>query len=510
MFQEPDPDDDVSDEDWEQYLHDKAAEFFDDPLGFVLWAFPWGKGDLSEEKGPDEWQIQLLIDLGEESEEREFDGHTPCDPIRMAVGSGHGIGKTALCAWLILWIMFTRPNCSGTVAASTVRQLTTKTVPELQKWLGRALFKDWFRCDNEKIVSRGSDNPLIWRCDFQSASKDNSEAFAGQHAADSTSFYIFDESSGVPDGTQEVSEGGLTDGQPMVFAFGNRTQPGGWFQDCFGKLAHRWINYCIDSRTAKMTNKRQIAQWAEDWGEEADFFRVRVMGLPPGQAPDQMISLVDIEAAQIRPARTAMNAPMTMGIDVARYGEDETVFVFRKGNDARTHPAVRHRKLSTTEVADSAAGFIRELGVDVVFVDGGGIGGGVVDNLEKLGFQNIVEINFGGRSSDNEFYDKRTQMWGNLKKELQRGLAIENDDDLRDQLLVQDYVIDRKKRNTRMVSKEDLRRMGESSPDWGDALALTYAEETPDSVPDAGLKGARTRGRANEDRFNPHGNVNRH
>lgn len=489
----------------EEELVEKVALFKNNPLGFVMFVFDWGHGDLEGQDGPDEWQRQFLIDLGEECTERGFDGVTSVLPVLMAVGSGHGIGKSALVAWLILWVMATRPHCRGTVTASTVTQLVTKTIPELAKWHGRCLVGHWFRLDSLKIVEK--ERPKHWRIDFQTARKENSEAFAGQHEVGSSSVYIFDESSGVPDEIWEVADGGLTDGEPMWFAFGNRTKPTGRFNECFTRFAHRWLGYTIDSRQAKMTNKAQIQRWADDWGEDSDFFRVRVRGLSPSQAPEQLISADDVKAARSRLPLADIREPLVMGIDVARYGADRSAIAFRKGNDARTHPTQIYRGISTMDLADAAAAFIRQLRVDIVFVDGGGIGGAVVDRLRQLGFDQVIEINFGGVSSDKEYYDKRTQMWGNLKMALQRDLAIENEDELQQDLLCQEYMIDRKTRKTRLVSKEDLHRLDANSPDWGDALALTFAMDVAHMVEGAGGAAGGAEGAARRATWHPHDNL---
>jgi hypothetical protein len=96
-----------------------------------------------------------------------------------------------------------------------------------------------------------------WRVLAQSCREENSETFAGQHAADSTSFYVFDEASAIPDKIFEVAEGGLTDGEPMIFLFGNPNRNTGKFQRVtFGVERDRWIRHSVDSRTSRFTNKR--------------------------------------------------------------------------------------------------------------------------------------------------------------------------------------------------------------------------------------------------------------
>ena len=271
----------------EQDLADDIADFYADPLGFVMYAFPWGEGEidlveLSEpwasrfncKYGPDAWACEFLDGLGKQVRERGFDGINAVDPIMMAVCSGHGIGKSTITAWLILWIMSTRPMAKGVVTANTSNQLQTKTWPELVKWLKRCVTAHWFdvTTGTRNMSLRHRKHPEGWRCDAQTSKEENSEAFAGLHAADSTPFYLFDEASAIADKIWEVAEGGTTDGEPMWFAFGNPTRNTGRFRECWRKFRHRWQTWKVDSRTVSITNKSRLQSWVDDYGEE---FRLR-------------------------------------------------------------------------------------------------------------------------------------------------------------------------------------------------------------------------------------------
>ena len=110
----------------DEFLIEDIVKFYADPLGFVRYAFPWGQGELAGRE-PDAWQVEFLNDVGAMVRDRQFDGFNAVDPIQFATSSGHGIGKSAITAWLILWIMSTRPNAKGVVTANTAEQLRTKT-----------------------------------------------------------------------------------------------------------------------------------------------------------------------------------------------------------------------------------------------------------------------------------------------------------------------------------------------------------------------------------------------
>ena len=98
-------------EEFEVELDTELQACYADPLRYVLMMWPWGDvGALEHDTGPEPWQRAFLEDLGQAVRDRAFDGHTPVMPIQMAVASGHGVGKSALGAWIVHWAMDTRPE----------------------------------------------------------------------------------------------------------------------------------------------------------------------------------------------------------------------------------------------------------------------------------------------------------------------------------------------------------------------------------------------------------------
>lgn len=465
-------------------LAEDMGRFFDDPLGWVMYAFPWGvKGtDLEHYDGPDEWQREVLEEWGERIKENDFNGVTPVDAVQMSVSSGHGIGKSALSSWIILFIMSTRPNSKGVVTANTGEQLKTKTWGELGKWLSRCITKDWFVYNNGKgnMNIYHKDYKDTWRADAQTCREENSEAFAGLHAADSSPWYLFDEASAVPDAIWSVAEGGLTDGEPFWFVFGNPTRNTGRFHACFHKLRHRWITWKVDSRTAKMTNKDKIEQWRQDNGEDSDFFRVRVRGEFPKASSLQFISTAEVERCMAMPAQSHATEPLVLGVDVARFGDDQSVIAFRKGRDHRTFKAKKYREMDNMQLAEQVAMLAHGTShtanerADAIFVDGGGTGSGVIDRLRQITSIPVYEVQFGSKALDYRKYaNKRAEIWGNLRDAIKDGIALEDDSELKDDLIAPEYSYDKDSRII-LESKESMKSRGMSSPDWGDAVALTY------------------------------------
>lgn len=459
-------------------LADEIAKYYHDPLGFVRFAYPWGEdGAIKDHEGPDKWQCDFLEEVGRSVTTNNFDGISPVKPSRFSVSSGHGIGKSTIVAWVVDWIMSTRPDCQGTVTANTFPQLQSKTWAAIQRWTSLCITSHWFKVGGEKMVHK--DFPATWFCTAQTCREENSEAFAGQHAAESTSFYIFDEASAIPDKIYEVAEGGQTDGEPMWFLFGNPTRNSGRFHEaCFGRERDYWNSRCIDSRECRFTNKALIGEWLEKYGEDSDWFRVRVRGLPPRASDAQFIDSERVFEAQKRHVEVLPDEPLVLGIDLARGGSDDNVLRYRRGLDARSIPAVvipgekaRDSMFMVTKIATE----IEQRKPDAVFLDatGGSVGGPIGDRLRQLGFK-VIDVQFGGQPPDPKCLNMRAYMWKRLRDWIAIG-AIDKSTGLEMDLCGPGYHADRQDRLV-LESKESMKDRGLDSPDDADALALTFAQ----------------------------------
>ena len=487
--------------DFDAQLATDIAQFYDDPLGFVMYAFPWDtdksiqlvklvspwKERYGVEFGPDAWACQYLDELGAMVRDRGFNGVDPVPPIQMAVSSGHGIGKSAMAGWLVNWVMSTRPHSKGVVTANTGEQLASKTWAGVSAWLSKAVNKHWFKITTGKGAMKmvHTLHPDTWRVDAQTSQEENSESFAGLHAASSTPWYLFDEASAIPSKIWQVAEGGKTDGEPMHFVFGNPTRNTGAFAECFGKNRHRWNTRQIDSRTVAITNKRLIQDWVTDYGEDSDFVKVRVRGVFPNASSLQFIprSLVDEAMARTPDQEQVVGRYCAVGVDVARFGGDNSVIRTRMGRDASSFPIKRYNGIDTMQLASRVAEHLEYLknvmGLNpIVFIDGGGVGGGVVDRLVQLGHEPI-EVQFGGMPDDpRKYLNKRAEMWGRMKDWMKIGV-LDKDETLATDLTAVEYQFTVKDQ-IQLESKEGMKKRGLASPDDGDALALTFAEPVPE------------------------------
>jgi hypothetical protein len=454
-----------------------VAQFYADPLGFVRYAFPWGqRGMLENYSGPDAWQEEALRELGREVQQRNFDGVHAVPPIRVAVSSGHGIGKSTFVAWIACWILSTRPDSQGTVTANTFPQLETKTWAAIQRWLKACVTKDWFQIGSDRIYRLGRKES--WFLSAQTSREENSESFAGQHAATSTSYYILDEASAIPEIIWEVAEGGLTDGEPMVFAFGNPTRATGkFFKATFGSEKHRWLSRSIDSRESAFTNKGVIDEWIAEYGEDSDFVRVRVRGLPPRAGDLQFIDSERVYEASRRTPAAFPDEPLIIGVDIARGGGDHNVICFRRGVDAVSIPAIKipgEQTRDSTLMVSKLADVLAKYQPAAMFLDETGIGGPLYDRLRQLGHKNVIGIQFGAASPERQYANMRSYMWGRMKDWLQRG-SIPKNTQLEQDLVGPGYKHDKQDRLV-LESKEDMKKRGLASTDDGDALALTFAQ----------------------------------
>lgn len=445
-----------------------------DPLAFVYFAYPWGEPGtpLENMEGPDEWQIQILKDIGEQLKK----GKDLQTAIQEAVASGHGIGKSALISWLIHFAISTHENTRGVVTANTEGQLRTKTWPELSKWHNMFIAKDLFTYTATAIFCSDKDYEKTWRIDAIPWSKNSPESFAGLHNQGNRILVLFDEASAIDDVIWEVTEGALTDANTEIIwcAFGNPTRNSGRFRECFRKYRKFWNTYQIDSRTVKISNKAKIEEWLEAYGEDSDFFKVRVRGVFPSASDLQFISTEIADKAQKQSYKLGAfdHLPVIIGVDPAWTGSDSLEIVMRQGYYMKSLASIPKND-DDWRMAQLIAQFEDEYKADAVFIDMG-YGTGIYSIGKQLGRKWRL-IEFGGKSNDPVYLNMRAYMWGQMKEWLREGGSIPpNDQALYDDIVGPEAIID-KNGHIQLESKKDMKDRGLPSPNKGDALALTFA-----------------------------------
>ena len=224
----------------------------------------------------------------------------------------------------------------------------------------------------------------------------------------------------------------------------------------------------------------------DDYGEDSDFVRVRVRGVFPRASSLQFIprDIVDDAMSRDMPEQGIKNRNAIVGVDVARFGGDQSVIRTRIGRDARSFKPIKMQKIDTMQLASKIVehvGFLRNAGLRVVvFVDGGGVGGGVVDRLRQLRVD-VIEVQFGGKADDERKYaNKRAEMWARMREWLEIGF-LEKDEALVTDLTSVEYGFNIKDQIL-LESKESMKKRGLASPDDADALAVTFAYPVPEFI----------------------------
>jgi len=383
---------------------------------------------------------------------------------------------------IIDWGMSTCVDTRVVVTANTEAQLRTKTWPEISKWTQLSINADWWNVTATTIAARESGHERLWRPDAIAWSENNTEAFAGLHNKGKRIIVVLDEGSAIPAIIWEVIEGALTDEDTEIIflVFGNPTKNTGRFRECFGRLKHRWITRQIDSRTVDGTNKEQIAKWIADYGEDSDFCRVRIRGEFPRAGSTQFISGELVALARKRVVTNYAHHWKILSVDVARFGDDQTVIGIRQG--PKLSILEKLRGLDTTQVAMRTMYHMEKEVPRSTVIDGDGIGAGVVDYIrlhkadwcKKNDPCRLHEFHGGATPSDADmYYNLRAEAWGMMRAWL-LDAEIPDDPELEADLTGPEYFFS-SKNQIQLEKKEDMKKRGLSSPDIGDMLAMSFA-----------------------------------
>lgn len=460
---------DLKQQDIDAALVDLMSSCAKDPYRFAQIGFEWGKGDLAGHEGLEKWQAEVLMDVRDELITIE-------QAIQIAVASGHGIGKSALIAILILWALSTKEDTVGVVTANTETQLKTKTWRELKIWHRRCITAHWFKVTATAIYSLDPEHEKTWRVDMVNWSAENPEAFAGLHNKGRRAIILFDEASAIPDNIWEVTEGAETDADTEILwvAFGNPTMATGRFRECFRKYRKRWITRQVDSRTVSLTNKAKLESWIEDYGIDSDFVKIRVLGVFPVMSSRQFISTEDADSGRGKhlPESAYSFAPKILACDPAWEGDDELVIGLRQGLHFQILRVIAKNN-NDIEIGNLLARLEDEHSADAVFIDGG-YGTGIVSAGRTMG-RNWQIVWFGGESNDKGYKNKRAEMWGGINTWLKEGGAYPDSQEIYDDL-TGICTVPRADGVIQLEAKKDMKKRGLPSPNRADCLALTFAQ----------------------------------
>lgn len=447
------------------------SDYAYDPVRFVTECIRFPAGEK-----PAPYQLRILETLG--------------DRHRVAVRGPHGMGKSALASWVILWGVLTSPDVKVPTTASSWRQLTKFLWPEVHKWAGRL---DWQKIGRARF---GRDELLqlnlrlsMTREAFAVAS-DNPAYIEGAHAG--RVIYVFDEAKAIPDPVWDAAEGAFSTGEAYALAISTPGEPQGRFYDIHKRKAGLDDWAAIHVKLSDAIDAHRIdPDWADQrraqWGGDSAVFQNRVLGEFAAQSDDGIISLADVEAANERWYAQQEAARLTpldaLGIDVARYGEDATVFAHRHGNTITE--LRKYGKISTMETVGYTVGIMEVQTSAYCVVDEVGVGGGVVDRLNEIGLTSRTvpfiageRTEFRDRSGEIGFVDMRSAAWWNLREMLEPTngyeIALPPDDQLIGDLTAPRAVM-RSGGKMKVESKDDIRKRIGRSTDCADAVVQAFA-----------------------------------
>ncbi len=466
------------------------ARYRNDIAGFVQDCFDW-----RPDQGPTAYQIEILAAITSQK--------------RVAVRGPHGLGKTTIAAWVVLWFALTRDgeDWKAATTASAWRQLTKFLWPEIHKWARRLRWERVGRPPFTRDELLRESLKLSTGEAFATAS-DNAALIEGAHA--DNLLYIFDEAKAVPGGTFDAAEGAFSGGgaqeqqEAYALAISTPGEPQGRFYEIHKRkpgLEDWWTRHVTLAETVEA--RRVSAEWAgqrkRQWGENSAVYKNRVEGEFAASDEDGIIPLAWVELANERwqewhdagcPGafgESSTAALRSLGVDVGRGGDKSTMArLLRWTLDGQRERNViagleRDGKPDTMPLAGRIVGILRANGgtaaVDVI-----GIGAGVTDRVREQGLA-VTAFNASARSDALDragelgFVNMRSQGWWQLRELLDPSngewTALPPDDLLTGDLTAPHYRIVSGGK-IQVESKDDIRRrLGRSTND-GDAVMMAF------------------------------------
>lgn len=456
-----------------RFFQNKIPEYRKDPVLFAREVLKFE---------PDEWQRDALMDLA-------------ANP-KVAIKSGQGVGKTGMEAVALLWFLccYSYPRIVAT--APTKQQLHDVLWSEVSKWMSKSpLLSEILKWTKTYIYMVG--NEKRWFAVARTATKP--ENMQGFH--EDNMLFIVDEASGVADPIMEAVLGTLSGENNKLLMCGNPTRTSGTFYDAFNSDRALYKCHTVSSADSQRTNKQNIESLIRKYGRDSDVVLVRVFGEFPKQEDDVFIMLSLIEhCCMLDIEESTLMKRISLGVDVARYGDDETVIALNAGGNVTLQVMFRGQSLMTTvgkvvqQYRHIIAAYPTYRGKIYVNIDDCGLGGGVTDRLEevrkeeKLNRMVIVPVNAaarvpddvvvdGGKVKASDIYDNMTTyLWGTVKELLiAEEISLQNDNELVAQLSCRKYRLTSRGKML-LESKEEMKKRGISSPDRADAVALSCYE----------------------------------
>lgn len=393
----------------------------------------------------------------------------------MGIRSGHGVGKTTLIAWTVLWFLMTKCPATILVTANSQDQLRDTNWPEISRWRGKLPpdLQGQVEITAERVVLTGA--PFECYAVARTASKERPEALQGFHSENM--LIVVEEASGIDEKVFELGQGTLSTPGAKALLAGNPTRNSGFFYRVFHDPAmrERWATMRVNSEDVPRA-RGHIDDVIAAYGRDSNVYRVRVLGEFPIAEDDIVIPMDLVEGATTRDVKPA-GGDIIWGLDVARFGDDRTVLVKRQRNIVLEAPRIWKSK-DTMQVAglvkrdyDDAPHKPVSINVDVI-----GYGAGVVDRLMELNLP-VFGVNVAESAAVADEYQRlRDELWFRARKWFfDRDCFIPRDEGMVGELSSVHYEINSAGK-IKVESKDSLKEAGLRSPDIADAFCLTFAD----------------------------------
>ena len=328
---------------------------------------------------------------------------------RVAIRSGHGVGKTAWLARRIIWWGSTRNPWKVGVTAPSSSQMYDALWSELAKWHAKMPEALRVKFEWSSEYFRWAENPAVSFAVAKTARRETPDALAGLHSENM--LYLIDEAPGVDDIIFETARGAMSTTGAKTIMTGNPTRLSGYFFDAFHKNRAHWRQMVVSCLDSRRTNLAEIEQWREEYGEESNFFKVRALGEFPDAEDGVIIPMYLVEAAVRRDVEQVPSEEI-WGLDVSGAGQDLCALAKRRGNTMLEAVKTWRNDDTMVSVGRVMAEW-REAKVKPVqvCVDSNGIGAGVAHRLSEQGVP-VQCVNVSESHSSNDRYLRlRDEMW---------------------------------------------------------------------------------------------------
>jgi hypothetical protein len=411
---------------------------------------------------PDKWQVEVLRALSR--------GHT-----RIAVRSAHGVGKTALAAWIMCWFSNTRIPFKCICTAPTAPQLYDALWAEFMGWHRRLPqpWQDLWNVTSDHLTLKADPESFITA---RTSRPESPESMQGVHSTNV--LLVCDEASGIPEQVYEAAAGSMSSAGATTVLIGNPTRATGYFWRVMNMERDRWHCQKVSGLESPRVDPAFIEEIAERYGRDSNAFRVRCLGEWPTADSDTFISAELVDQAMLRDVALDLTKPEVWGLDPARYGDDSSVLIKRRGYVVTEPPRVWHG-VDTMQLAGAIKheyDLMANNRPALVCVDAIGLGAGVADRLMEQGVPTLG-VNVGEAPSVTGRYVRlRDELWARGKEWLgSRMCRLPRHERLRDDLVAPRYFFTSDGR-LQIESKDRMRARGLPSCDYADALNLTFAE----------------------------------